>query len=176
MTKITKEDVQDEKISRRTPVVEHITLLRVSWMIEIAGYFFLFSIVILALSGVFSSGVLSEREAISDGGLLKVNYERFARNGKQTQIKIQVKSESNQPVTISLSSELMDYYLMENIQPQSVQVTHMGRKLLFTLPKGLQQQWYTFTFILRSKEWGGLHTTVNGPEGNQIVIKQWIYP
>jgi len=176
MNRITRRKIQEEKISRTKPVVEHITMLRSSWVLKIFGYLLMACIVMLALLGVFSNGVLSENEIISNDVSLKVNFDRFVRNGTQTQWKIQIKSKSNQPVILSVSPELIDYYLMENIQPQSVFITYLKDELIFTLPSGGEQKWHAFSFILRPKKWGGFRANIGGQGGDHIIIKQWIYP
>lgn len=171
-----RNEIQDEKVSRVTPVVEHMTMLRVSWHFEKVGYFIMFFLVFLAMLGVFSNGVLSDKEVRSRDGLLSISYERFVRNGTQTEWKVKIKDNSDHPMTLAVSDSLESFYVIENIQPQSVQVSHQGQHLLFTIPDGEKQQWHTFTFILRPKTWGEFNATLSELGSGPVVIKQWIYP
>ncbi|WP_260514174.1 hypothetical protein [Serratia fonticola] len=176
MNRITRRKIQEEKTSRTKPVVEHITMLRFSWLLGIFGYILMGCIVLLALLGVFSNGVLSENEIISNDASLKVNFDRFVRNGTQTQWEIQIKSRSNKPVSLSVSPEVIDYYVMENIQPQSVLVTYLKDEVIFTIPSGGEKKWHAFSLVLRPKQWGGFRARIGEQGGEHIVIKQWIYP
>jgi len=171
-----KTDSDDEKTSRKVPVVEHIPLLRVSWWLERLGYFSIFIVMFLALLGFFSNGVLSDKEKQNESQTLKINYEKFVRNGTQTELKIRIKDQENKAITIKISDQFDNFYIIESVVPQSLQVSHQGNNLYFTSPDGASQQWHTFTFILRSKEWGGFQATITGADGKPVTINQWIYP
>ncbi|CAI0989655.1 hypothetical protein [Serratia proteamaculans] len=171
-----KTDADDEKTSRCVPVVEHIPLMRVSWWLEKIGCFSIFTVVFLALLGFFSNGVLSDKEKQNESQTLKINYEKFVRNGTQTEVKIRIKGQENKAITIKISDQLDDFYMIESVLPQSLQVSHHGNNLYFTSPDNASQQWHTFTFILRSKEWGEFQATITGADGKPVTINQWIYP
>ncbi|MGO4745635.1 hypothetical protein [Serratia quinivorans] len=171
-----KTNPNNEKESRNTPVVEHISFLRLSWVLEKVGYLIMFTIVILALLGFFSNGILSHQEIVSKNKTVKITYEGFARNGTQTQWKIMAKDNGVEPLVISITDEFDNFYVIENVVPQSLQVSHKGKVIYFTVPDGLKNQWHTLTFVLRSKEWGGFKATVNGAETESVNIQQWIYP
>lgn len=171
-----KIDSDNEKISRKTPVIEHIPLLLVSWRLEKPGYFFIFFVVFLALLGFFSKGVLSDTEKLSETKMLKINYEKFVRNGTQTELKVRMKDGENKAITITISDQLDSFYIIESVIPQSLQVSHHGNNIYFTSTNNASKQWHTFTFILRSKEWGAFQARITGADGKTVTIKQWIYP
>jgi len=176
MNRSPQHKMHDEKTSRAIPVKEHITMMRLSWQLAKVGYLVMFSIVMLALLGFFSNGVFSEREAVSRKGDFKVNYERFARSGTQTQWRIRVKNESNQSVRLSFPESLMEFYVIENVLPQSLNVTHVNRKIIFTLPVSVKRENYTLTFTLRPQKWGSFSARLADANGDWVEIKQWIYP
>ncbi|MBI6183598.1 hypothetical protein JEQ07_24775 [Serratia proteamaculans] len=166
----------DEIKSRNVPVVEHLPLLRVSWCLEKLGYIFIFTVVFLALLGFFSNGILSDKEKLNESETLKINYEKFVRNGTQTELKIRIKDDGNKNITVTISDQLDTFYMIESVVPQSLQVRHQGNNLYFTSQINASQQWHTFTFILRSKEWGEFETRITGEDGKPVTINQWIYP
>lgn len=176
MNRSEQEKIHDEKTSRVIPVKEHITMMRLSWQLAKVGYLVMFSIVILALLGFFSNGVFSEREVVSREGDFKMNYERFARNGTQTQWRMRLKSEANQTVRLSFPESLVEFYVIENVQPQSLNVTHVNRKIIFTLPVSVKRENYTLTFTLRPQKWGSFSARLADENGDWVVIKQSIYP
>lgn len=171
-----KKDRDDEKKSRNVPVIEHLPLLRVSWHLEKLGYFVIFTVVFLALLGFFSNGILSDKEKFNESKTLKINYEKFVRNGTQTELKIRMKNDENKYIIVIISDQLDNFYMIESVVPQSLQVSHQDNNLYFTSPKNASQQWHTFTFILRSKEWGEFQARITGADGKPVTINQWIYP
>ncbi|WP_273855224.1 hypothetical protein [Serratia liquefaciens] len=169
-------NIKDEKVSRTEPITEHITILRFSWALEKLGYILMFAIVILALLGGFSNGIMSKKEGANPENTLRINYERFVRYGTQTQWTIKIKDNENAPISFNITDSIENFYIIENIQPQSALVSHQGQSLHFTIPDNEKQQWYTFTFILRPKAWGSFNATVSGIGAVPVVINQWGYP
>ncbi|MEE4410267.1 MULTISPECIES: hypothetical protein [unclassified Serratia (in: enterobacteria)] len=167
---------RNEQDSRTIPVKEHIIILRITWWIEKLGYLLMFAVVLLALLGVFSNGVLSSKQETDEDHLLSINYERFARNGTQTEWIVRIKDNNDHPITLEVSDTIDKFYVIENIQPQSVQVSHQGERLFFIIPDNKEQQWHTFTFTLRPKEWGSFNANISIAGEKPITINQWIYP
>ncbi|EFE95088.1 hypothetical protein [Serratia odorifera] len=168
--------IQSEKQSRQTPVTEDIPLLRLSWLLEKLGYVLMFSVVIAALAGVFADGILSDTRQQNVNGTLTVDYQRFARQGAQSQWRVKIKDDGDGPLTLMVSDSLTASYLIENIQPQSVQVTQRGNEILFSVPDDDRQQWHTFNLTLRAQDWGRFSASLADGETPPIVIHQWIYP
>ncbi|MCS3408107.1 hypothetical protein [Serratia sp. AKBS12] len=168
--------IKNEKQSRQTPVTEDIPLLRLSWFLEKLGYALMFSVVGAALAGVFADGVLSNTRQENPNGTLTVDYQRFARQGAQSQWWVKVKDDGDGPLTLTVSDSLTASYLIENIQPQSVQVTQRGNQILFSVPDDDRQQWHTFSLTLRAQAWGRFSASLAHGEAPPIVIHQWIYP
>ncbi|WP_426506252.1 hypothetical protein [Serratia proteamaculans] len=176
MKRSEQDKIHDEKTSRAIPVKEHITMMRLSWQLAKVGYLVMFSIVMLALLGFFSNGVFSGREAVSREGDFKINYERFARNGTQTQWRMRLKNQTNQSIRLSFPESLLEFYVIENVQPQSLNVTHVNRKIIFTLPVSVKRENYMLTFTLRPQKWGSFNALLADENGDWVEIKQWIYP
>ena len=81
---------EDMRFQRRSWVAE-----RIAWMVMVA-------VLIAALLGLFSTGLLSSAEARDEAGLVRVEYQRFLRHLAPTTIRVRIAPDAGASDTVSL--------------------------------------------------------------------------
>lgn len=164
----------DEARSRTEPVRENMRVQRMVWRVERVGWYSLLLIAALALAGLFSKGVLSDVTASSSDGRLRVEYQRFARNGAHSQLLVEVRGAGESP-EIALDGELLDGFSIETLQPEPERsATHEGRGVRFTLNADEQGR-VRVRLGLKAESIGRFGSTVS-VAGQRLELRQFIYP
>lgn len=121
----------DNDFSNRTyPIVEDMTRQRRAWAIERIGWYVLVLIVLLTLLGLFSKGPLSSMDVASPDGTLRVEYERFSRNGAQDNMVITARGQPGQLIEVAIGAALLEGVSVEALNPQSGPAHSRGRDLV----------------------------------------------
>jgi len=167
---------QDEMNSRRYPVQEYMHLQQVEWRIQRIGYFFLFAIVILGACGLFSKGMLSNKQAVSADGTLQVEYERFGRLASDMSMTIHLKPQQAGHFKLTLSGEEMDNFQIQSLQPQPQQAFSSGNTLELHWAFPRYRDGATVWIGLQSQKPGRYPVTVTLDDKTSVEFTQWIYP
>jgi hypothetical protein len=124
----------DELTSRKYPVREHMRFQRRLWVVERAGWLVLALIMLLALLGLFGTGVLSN--ATVSAGSLTVEYDRFERATRVSQFIFQFAPSPNGERRLRLNRVFQDNYEIASIQPPPAKSSADGLDLTFSAPAG----------------------------------------
>lgn len=166
---------KEERLNRRYPVTENMQVQHAEWVIERFGTVLLLTVVLLALLGVFSNGLLSSAVAISPSGRLQVEYQRFLRNGANSRMTLQVESSANGEVQINLAGNALEGLILESIQPQPVATSsYQGNGLtlrVLTDAKGTAR-----VHLLQRSDGIGLYQWVVSSAGESLTFNHFIYP
>lgn len=115
----TRKD-DDEWRNRVEPFEEDMRFQRRDWMFERVGWGILYLIALLALAGLFSVGPLSVTVAGSPSANLKVEYQRFHRNGSLADMVLRINSTDDSTVHLHLNTEFMEAFMIEGMWPQPI--------------------------------------------------------
>ena len=165
----------DEFRSREYPLRESMELQRRQWRAERLGWALFLVIVLLALAGVFSRGVLSHVTAHTADGQLSVTYQRFERHQALSQMKIEARSEGELILVLELTGDLLDAFTIESIQPAPVRSAsfHGGLRLEFAAdPQG----GVTVHLATNPEGFGSSRSEVGLAGGQSVSFHQFIYP
>lgn len=121
----------DEFCDRDYPFQEYMHVQQRHWRLERAGWVVFLVIVLLALLGVFSQGVLSLTTARSADAALAVDYQRFERNSAASEITVRLRGEPGQATGQALLGD--DYSVTNAVL---VIVSLITFDLLLSLLKG----------------------------------------
>jgi hypothetical protein len=88
------------------------------WRAERIGWAVVALILLAALTGVFSGGLLGRATARDPGGGLSVEYDRFARYGAPTTILIRLEREAGGEATLRLSRSLLEAFAIARVRPR----------------------------------------------------------
>ncbi|MEX5384268.1 hypothetical protein WCE10_14445 [Cronobacter muytjensii] len=167
--------VSDERVSRETPVREHMHAQRVEWRIQQGGNWLLFTIVVIALLGGFSDGWLSETSITNREKSLTIEYQRFLRAESDEPFALRIQGPKNQPVTLTFGGDLPDRFVLQTLQPQPV-VAHTGQHTLMLTfpptPDGAHAVW----MVTQPQSAGRLSSTVTLNGASPVHLTQWVYP
>ncbi|ELY4662628.1 hypothetical protein [Cronobacter muytjensii] len=167
--------VSDERVSRETPVREHMHAQRVEWRIQQGGNWLLFTIVVIALLGGFSDGWLSETSITNREKSLTIEYQRFLRAESDEPFALRIQGPKNQPVTLTFGGDLPDRFVLQTLQPQPL-VAHTGQHTLTLTfpptPDGAHAVW----MVTQPQSAGRLSSTVTLNGASPVHLTQWVYP
>ncbi len=170
-----KDPVHRDLHSRNYPVDEDMVLQRKVWRFERLGWYGLVVLIGLTLAGLFSKGPLSSAEVRSADGQLRVEYQRFLRNGASAELIVHLQGKPRAPIEVELSGQLLRGFEVEMLQPQPLKASAAGDGVrLWVLSDGAGQASVHLT--ARSQGVGSFATRVSLPSGTALDLSQFIYP
>jgi hypothetical protein len=171
----SKRDKNDTWRSRIHPIKEDMAFQRATWRAERIGWTVLWLIVVLALLGLFSNGLLSTASVESPAGDLRVTYERFQRNGTLAEIKLEAAPQSGQQLAIRIGTQILDASTIETItpRPQAERGIAGGIEFVFAVEPG---EPLTVYVNVRPRGVGFLAGGIGIGESRPARLSQFIYP
>lgn len=169
------EPLHSDLHNRSHPVTENMALQRKIWRFERVGWYVLIVVIGLTLAGLFSKGPISTRQVISADGQLKIEYQRFLRNGSSDALVIHLQGKAREPLEIEVSGELLQGFEVEMLQPQPLKASTSGegmRLWVLSDSNGLA----VLHLTLRSDGVGSFDSQVSTPGGAPLRFTQFIYP
>lgn len=166
---------ENELHSRLFPVHEDMRMQQRVWTFERVGWYALVIIVLLALAGVFGDGPLSNAEAVSADGKLRVQYQRLSRTGTVDNMRIMVQGSAGKPVTVTLDGTLLREASIETMQPAPLSSMSKGQALLLQLgasDDGLA----TLYLTVRTESVGTLQGMVEADPGMAVSFSTFLFP
>jgi hypothetical protein len=123
-----------ERDSRDYPVLENMRLQNAFWAWERATWVVLAIILLIALTGLFAHGPLSER-TVGDVGL-SLTYERFQRVTALARLTARISVSSGDEASLTLSPAFADNFQISDIEPRPLRSTAGpgGLELVFQAP------------------------------------------
>jgi len=144
------------------------------WRMERLGWFMLAGIVAITLLGLFSTGPFSKITAQTASGDLSAEYQRFERNGASSQFQIRARAGSDGKVWLTLDGDLLQSFMIENIQPQPITSESFNRGFRLQFQPD-SEGWAIAYFTIRPNGLG-LAKSVASINEESIMLTQFIYP
>lgn len=155
-------------------IKESYRLLTFEYAFRQVGFIVLLAIIVAAIAGLFSSGVVSDAEKTNDAKSL--SYERFGRRQTESRMALTFPVTSEGKYTFSLTSESSDAYEPGSVWPQPDSMYSRGNTLFLVYDRLQQTDKFTvLLFITPSKagKWTNIIRVNNEPD---IRFWQFIYP
>ena len=170
---MTEQD--DDFRSRSYPFQESMQLQQRQWRIERVGWCVFALVLLLALVGAFSQGILSETTAETPDKSLAVTHQRFERHETVTQLTIEAQAAGDQGLALEITGDLLDKLTIQTIWPEPVNSASLdgGLRLQFNTD---DQGAATVRLSLRPDRWGFSRGEVAIEGGQSVTIDQFIYP
>lgn len=166
---------QGELCSRRDPVREDMALQRKVWRFERWGWYGLLLLVALTLGSLFSKGPLSEAQVHSADSQVRVEYQRFLRNGASDTLVIHLRGQPNTALEARIEGELLQGFNVEMLQPQPLKASAAGQGVKLWVLSDADGQ-AVLRLNLRSDGVGRFDTQVALGAGAALQFSQFIYP
>jgi hypothetical protein len=123
-----------EQDSRNYPVREDMRLQAAFWAWERATWAVIIAILLIALTGLFAHGPLSQK-TMADGAL-SLTYERFQRVTALTRLSARISVPHGDEASLTLSPPFPDRFQIADIEPRPLRSSagSRGLELVFAAP------------------------------------------
>jgi hypothetical protein len=157
---------------------QDLAFLRRSWRVQRAGWLGMVAVLVLALAGLLGSGPLSRQE-VSLPGLLRVEYQRFARyEAPQTlTVRLEPAATRTGEVRLWVDRRYLDESKVETIMPPPSRVEAATDRLVYVFRMSRPGEPATIVLELQSRQIGPISGRI-GLEGAEAVapFRQLVYP
>ncbi|AVE03650.1 hypothetical protein FEM54_20975 [Pseudomonas edaphica] len=161
--------------SRNRPLREDMAYQLKVWRFERVGWYVLVLILVMALGGVFSRGLLSSRDVRSDDGKVRVEYEMFHRNGSTNSMKITLIERPNSPVELELAGQLLEGFSIETLQPEPLRSRSSSQGMKLWMQTDADGQ-ATLYITLRGDAVGLFRSQITSSGTRSVRLVQFIFP
>ncbi len=162
-----------EQDSRSYPVRENMRLQYVFWAWERATWVAMTVVVLLALSGLFAHGPLSQR-TVRDGAL-SLTYERFQRITAAARLAATISGPSADEVSLTLDPSFSDGFQIADIEPRPSSSTAgpRGLELVFRVPA---EGDLAVVIWATPRSFGRFDLTAVADPAGQVAFSVLVYP
>ena len=151
------------------PIVdENERSLRFEYRFRRYGIIVLSLIILTALSGLWSSGYFSEAHRETSGGELSVDYQRYARLMSETELNIQIKSDTATP--------LLTRYQIGDIRPQPDKMYSADGKLHLVYQRSNPPSPISVWLAVTPKTAGNISLQAVINDRYSVTWQQFVYP
>jgi hypothetical protein len=159
-------------------VDEDIRIERFFWVVERIGWGAMTVLLAAALLGFLGEGPLSRAAAGDTRGTFRVDYERFCRRGKPTEVTFRMGPAAPRDgnLAITVSSAYIDRFIVDVVtpDPHAVKGGESAITYLFLLEEGAAGS--TIVFRLEPKSMGRAEADVSVQGSAPLRFSQLIYP
>jgi hypothetical protein len=147
------------------------------WRFERAGWIGMALVILLALLGLFGTGLVSEVSTGEQDGF-QVTYPRFGRWASPIEINIRIPTDliREGPVSFWIAREFIGEFQVEDISPQPDSQELQPDRINFTFNIAEPGQPVEVNLNLTPQTTGLLQGRLGLEEGAQVSIAQIIYP
>jgi hypothetical protein len=162
-----------EQDSRNYPVCEDMRLQDAFWAWERATWAVIAVIVLIALTGLFAHGPLSER-TVADAGL-SLSYERFQRVTALARFTARISVSYGDEASLTLSPAFSDHFQIADLEPRPLRSSAGPRGLEFVFQAPAAGE-LSVVIWAHPRSFGHFDlTAAAGPEG-RVAFSILVYP
>ncbi|AMS18017.1 hypothetical protein BK636_23895 [Pseudomonas chlororaphis] len=169
------DSAEDDLLPRSQPIQEDMALQRKVWRFERVGWYALVVVVLLTLAGLFSRGPLSTRDISSADGSLRVEYQRFLRNGATDSLTLHLRGGARQLLEVEIAGELLQGFSVQALQPEPLKASSAGAGIRLWLRADADGQARLYLTLL-STGVGFYDSRIRLADHPPLSISQFIYP
>jgi hypothetical protein len=170
-----KQPIAHEDESRAHPVREDMRFQYASWIVERVAWVLLALVPLVALTGVFAHGILSETTAGAPGSPLTMQYERFQRETALSRFTAHIPRAESGEVRLRLSPSFQQAFEIESMQPQPARSSAgtAGLELFFNAPASGELIAVIWT---RPRQFGLVQVAGETDGGGAVKFAVFVYP
>lgn len=164
--------------TRSIGVDEDMAWQRRTWAVQRIGWLAMGGLVLATLSGVFGYGPVSWQEASDPAGLLRVEYERFQRQGSEFTLRVDVATQAaaDNAVPLRVSGSFLDAVEVRGIVPEPREARSFGADVEYVFPVAQPGQPTTIRFTLKLREVGSYAAEIGLSGRDPARFTQFVYP
>ncbi|MDV5638381.1 hypothetical protein [Enterobacter hormaechei] len=157
-------------------IKESYRLLTFEYAFRQVGFIVLLAIILAAIAGLFSSGLVSDEEKTNSANSLTLNYERFGRRQTESRMTLTFPVTSEGKYTLSLTSETSDTYEPGSVWPQPDSIYSRGNTLFLVYDRLKQTDKFTVLLFITPSKAGKWTNSIRVNNEPDIRFWQFIYP
>ncbi|EML1552991.1 TPA: hypothetical protein QCD44_003277 [Enterobacter hormaechei] len=157
-------------------IKESYRLLTFEYAFRQVGFIVLLAIILAAMAGLFSSGLVSDEEKTNSANSLTLNYERFGRRQTESRMALTFPVTSEGKYTLSLTSETSDTYEPGSVWPQPDSMYSRGNTLFLVYDRLKQTEKFTVLLFITPSKAGKWTNSIRVNNEPDISFWQFIYP
>ena len=157
-------------------IKESYRLLTFEYAFRQVGFIVLLAIIVAAIAGLFSSGVVSDVEKTNDAKTLALSYERFGRRQTESRMALTFPVTSEGKYTLSLTSESSDAYEPGSVWPKPDSMYSRGNTLFLVYDRLRQTDKFTVLLFITPSKAGKWTNSIRVNNEPNIHFWQFIYP
>ena len=157
-------------------IKESYRLLTFEYAFRQVGFIVLLAIIVAAIAGLFSSGVVSDVEKTNDAKTLALSYERFGRRQTESRMALTFPVTSEGKYTLSLTSESSDAYEPGSVWPKTDSMYSRGNTLFLVYDRLRQTDKFTVLLFITPSKAGKWTNSIRVNNEPDIHFWQFIYP
>ncbi|HDR1956086.1 TPA: hypothetical protein QCD06_002525 [Enterobacter hormaechei] len=157
-------------------IKESYRLLTFEYAFRQVGFIVLLAIILAAIAGLFSSGLVSDEEKTNSANSLTLNYERFGRRQTESRMTLTFPVTSEGKYTLSLTSETSDTYEPGSVWPQPDSMYSRGNTLFLVYDRLKQTDKFTVLLFITPSNAGKWTNSIRVNNEPDIRFWQFIYP
>jgi hypothetical protein len=151
---------------------------RKEWHRQRIALVFLSLVLAAALAGLIGSGPLSHAIAGEPGGVLWVEYERFARLSALQELRVHVRPGPSDDglVVLWLRRDFVERHQVPRVTPPPVAVDARTDRFEYTFRAPDSHATIAVTFDLEAADWGVATAEIGIAGGPTVSFRQLVYP
>ncbi|MGN8031463.1 hypothetical protein ACTJKS_17900 [Pseudomonas sp. 22189] len=161
--------------SRDVPFREDMAYQLKVWRFERCGWYALVLLMVLAMAGLFSRGLISSRDVRSEDGQVRVQYEMFHRNGSTNSMRISLTAAPEATVELELAGDLLQGFSIDTLQPEPLPSRSAAEGVRFWLQADKQGQ-VSLYLSMRGDGLGLYRSHISTPGSSGVTLSQFIFP
>ncbi|MGF6099937.1 hypothetical protein [Enterobacter sp. A4] len=155
---------------------ESYRLLTFEYAFRQVGFIVLLGIIVAAIAGLFSSGMVSDTAKKNSAKSLTINYERFGRRETETRMQLTFPVQAEGKYTLSITSESSEAYEPGSVWPQPDNMFSRGNTLYFVYNNLKKTDTFSVLFFTTPSIAGKWNTVIRINDEPELTIWQFIYP
>lgn len=155
---------------------ESYRLLTFEYVFRQVGFIVLLGIIVAAIAGLFSSGMVSDTVKTNSAKSLTINYERFGRRETETRMELAFPVQAEGMYVLSMASESSDAYEPGSVWPQPDSMFSRGKTLFFVYNNLKESDRFSVLLFTTPSRAGKWNTVIRVNSEPEINIWQFVYP
>lgn len=149
-----------------------------SWRVQRIGWVIMALLIVAALLGLFGVGPLGQATAGTEADPLWVEYDRFSRLMKSTNLTIYVNPDAaqNGEIRLWISQNFLDHVEINHITPTEDSAEVMQEGVVYTFQAAETDEPITIMIQLRAAQAGLISGEIGLEGGESQEFTQFIYP
>ena len=141
------------------------------WSLHRIAWALLVALLVLAGLGLFSSGPISQTSRASKDSGLTLDYERYLRFGKPTEVSLELERARGE-TELTVEAEYLAGFSIERVSPEPDSVRSARDRLIYSFEAPPSQ----VTFSLTPREVGGQEGSFSLKGAERLSLSQFVYP